>query len=169
LSDKTPINYASVSEEFSIVYGKFKNRTKINDPYVVINGSNIQKKLRNVCNFFQSHATYLSLDASIKNQYAIFTELQRFERLNEAALKNEGGFDEYNGALRDLERAFHVCLIEYEKHSVHTFQDLLTKEGVPNGLPGDYSFYDIVRSLQEFRNSLENLYRHLSQYQNSIS
>ena len=140
------MQYARVVDEFSTAYEELKENIK--KVLAEIENTNIKKQFSSLGLFHRCHG-YLSLDASIKNLYVILTELQNFKHKNEDALKDIKIFEEYDAALRPLEKAFDLCLLEYEKNSGHTFQHLLNREGVPNGLPKGYCFHDIVRGLRE--------------------
>lgn len=140
------MQYARVVHEFSTAYEELNENIK--KVLAEIENTNIKKQFSSLGLFHRCHG-YLSLDASIKNLYVILTELQNFKHKNEDALKDIKIFEEYDAALRPLEKAFDLCLLEYEKNSGHTFQHLLNREGVPNGLPKGYCFHDIVRGLRE--------------------
>lgn len=143
------MQHASAVDAFSTAYEEFNRNFSIKKALAEIKNSNIKDKFCSLGFFHNCYCHYLSLDASIKNQYVIFTELQRFKRSNEDALKDIKIFNEYDAALRPLEKAFDLCLLEYEKKSGDTFQSLLNREGVPNGLPEGYCFHDIVRGLRK--------------------
>lgn len=142
------MQHVSGSDAFSKAYVKFKENSNIKNALAEIKNKNIKDKFCSLELFHNSYGHGLSSDASIKNQYVIFTELQRFKSLTTGVLKDVRIFEEYSDALGAIEKAFDLCLLEYEKNSGDTFQNLLNREGVPNGLPKGYCFHDIVRGLQ---------------------
>jgi len=141
------MQHAKAAGVFSTAYEEFNRNIK--KALAEIKNSNIKDKFCSLGRPHNCYGHYLSLDANIKNQYVILTELRRFKRSYEDALKDIKIFEEYDAALKPLEKAFDLCLLEYEKNSGDTFQHLLNREGVPNGLPKGYCFHDIVRELQE--------------------
>ena len=142
------MQHVSGSDAFSKAYVKLKENSNIKNALAETKNSNIKDKFCSLELFHNSYGNGLSSGASIKNQYVIFTELQRFRSSNAGALKDVRIFEEYSDALSALEKAFDLCLSEYEKNSGDKFQNLLNREGVPNGLPKGYCFHDIVRGLQ---------------------
>lgn len=142
------MQYAKASDAFSAAYSELTENSNIKKVLAENKNSNLKDQFSSLELFHNCYGHGLSLDASIKNQYVIFTELQRFESSNEDALKEVRIFEEYSAALRAIEKAFDLCLLEYAKNSGDTFQNLLEREGVPNGLPKGYCFHDIVRGLQ---------------------
>lgn len=148
MSESILMQHVSGRDVFSKACVKLKENSNIKNALAEIKNSNIKDKFCSLELFHNFYGHGLSSDASIKNQYVILTELQRFKSSNAGALKDVRIFEVYSDALRAIEKAFDLCLSEYEKNSGDTFQNLLNREGVPNGLPKGYCFHDIVRGLQ---------------------
>jgi len=140
------MQHARAQDTFSKAYTELNQNIK--KALAKSKNSNLKDRFCSLGIFHNCYA-YLSLDASIKNKYVILVELQRFKSSNEDDLKDINVFEEYGAALNPLESAFDLCRVEYENNCGDTFQDLLNREGVPNGLPKGYCFHDIIRGLQE--------------------
>ena len=149
MSKNDLIQYFKASQEFVGAYTDLIENGRVKEVLSDIKNSDINEQLSRLTLFHLVSNAHLSLAASIKNQYVILTELQRFKVSNKDALKDIGIFEDFNEAFSILEKKFDSCLAKYEKASGNKFRDLLDSEGVPNGLPEGFCFHDIVRGLQE--------------------